>query len=134
MQILRRHQDPCTVHVSESSTSFHRLFCVGCRYSRRLLSQQEHISVGRVAGPWGVDTPEGGVLNTRESLGSLIVLQVLVGHLQEDLVLLLVRFTNHNNSEGSLQVIPLVLLGQICHLHCVMELHKCSYKATNVML
>ena len=76
------------MHVSESSTSFHRLFCVGCRYSQRLRSQQEHVSVGRVAGPWGVDTLEGGVLDTPESLGLLIVLQVLVGHLQEDLVLL----------------------------------------------
>lgn len=76
------------MHVSESSTSFHRLFCVGCRYSQRLLSQQEHVSVGRVAGPWGVDTLEGGVLDTPESLGLLIVLQVLVGHLQEDLILL----------------------------------------------
>lgn len=90
-QILRKHQDPCTVHVSESSTSFHRLFCVGCRYSQRLLSRQEHVSVGRVAGPWGLDTLEGGVLDTPESLGSPTVLQVLVGHLQEEWILLSVK-------------------------------------------
>ena len=96
------------------------------------MSQQEHVSADRVAGPWGEDTFEGGVLDTPESLDSLIELQVLVGHLQGEWILLL---ANSQITMISLHAIKysLVLFGVICHLHCVLKLHNCGHNATNVV-
>jgi len=96
------------------------------------MSQQEHVSADRVAGPWGEDTFEGGVLDTPESRDSLIELQVLVGHLSGECILLL---ANSQITMISLHAIKysLVRFRVICHLHCVLKLHNCGHKATNVV-